>query len=338
MKNKKKLFYYIMYILYLIMLILIILLLSIREPFISRVIPNSKFNKNQNILRYFRYQKIDSINLEISYQDMYKILKDIDKVNDENITNLNNRVIEEINLNYQKIFKDKFGSEKFKINRFYNLDKTHHTYNIDIFRENKHHYFSLQIHFSKNKSKYFVKSINILGIIPSEYLFSFNNNQSLKDLLSQTEVNKIINNKLNSNINYYTNLKSKCFNKKAITKSHCISNDKEGIGIWDKPCNTNNECPFYKKNKNYINTRGGCINGYCEMPLNVKQISYRKYKGNPLCYNCKKENNCFGIECNNCCDRQKNKQIYSSLESPDYIFLKDKIDRDIQGVKSQFLL
>ena len=30
------------------------------------------------------------------------------------------------------------------------------------------------------------------------------------------------------NINYYTNSKYKCFNKKAITKSHCISNDNEG--------------------------------------------------------------------------------------------------------------
>lgn len=326
-----------MCILYLIMLILIILLLSIREPFISKVIPNSKFNNNQNILRYFRYQKIDRINLEVSYQDMYKILKNINNVNDENITNLNNKIIEEINLNYQKIFKDKFGSEKFKINRFYNLDKTHHNYNIDIFRENKHHYFSLQIKINKNNTIYSLESVNIIGIIPSEYLFIFNNNETLKDLLSQKKVNNIINSKLINNLNYYDNSKSKCFNKKTITKSHCISKDEDGLGVWDKPCKNNNECPFYKKNKNYINTRGGCINGYCEMPLNVKQISYKKYKGYPLCYNCNKSK-CSGLNCNNCCNEQKNRNLYKNLKGPDYIFSKDKIKRDLLGLKSELLL
>ena len=36
---------------------------------------------------------------------------------------------------------------------------------------------------------------------------------------------------------------------------------------WDKPCLRNEDCPFYKKNMNYPNNFGQCINGFCEMPL-----------------------------------------------------------------------
>ena len=86
--------------------------------------------------------------------------------------------------------------------------------------------------------------------------------------------------------------------------------------FWDKPCKYNTDCPFYKKNKNYENNRGGCIKGYCEMPLNIKRISYTLYDKNtkPYCYNC---NNYLHKEC---CDDQKNRELYPNLNSPDYAF------------------
>ena len=31
------------------------------------------------------------------------------------------------------------------------------------------------------------------------------------------------------------------------------------------------ECPFYKSNKNYENTFGDCINGYCEVPIGLNK-------------------------------------------------------------------
>lgn len=95
-------------------------------------------------------------------------------------------------------------------------------------------------------------------------------------------------------------------------------------GVWDKQCIKNEDCPFYKKNTNYPNTRGGCINGFCEMPVNITRIgftkyidenNYRKYNNQtinkPYCYNCKGNTN-------TCCDQQ---------ESPDYAFEGDLKDR-----------
>jgi hypothetical protein len=59
--------------------------------------------------------------------------------------------------------------------------------------------------------------------------------------------------------------------------------------LWDKPCTKNEECPFYQANKSYKNYRGGCHDGYCEMPLGVERIAYKNYDPNrskPWCYGC----------------------------------------------------
>lgn len=60
--------------------------------------------------------------------------------------------------------------------------------------------------------------------------------------------------------------------------------------IWDKPCEKNEDCPFYGKNKHYQIDRGKCINSYCELPVGVKRLSYRKYDdtnniNKPFCHN-----------------------------------------------------
>lgn len=92
---------------------------------------------------------------------------------------------------------------------------------------------------------------------------------------------------------------------------------------WDKACEKNTDCPFYQKNKNYANYRGGCIDGMCEMPIGVKQVSYRKYDpdSKPLCHGCINPLNAA------CCEDQKNKAKYPHLKSPDYAFELDFFER-----------
>lgn len=92
---------------------------------------------------------------------------------------------------------------------------------------------------------------------------------------------------------------------------------------WDRPCETNKECPFYQSNKNYKNYRGGCIDGRCEMPVGVKQVAYRLFDplSQPLCHGCMDISNPY------CCEEQKNKEKYPHLNSPDYAFPLDTFER-----------
>lgn len=91
------------------------------------------------------------------------------------------------------------------------------------------------------------------------------------------------------------------------------------IGIWDGPCQINEECPFYKGNKNYENELGGCNNGYCEMPLGVTRIGYKKYTDEPFCYNCPTGTDSI------CCQQQHldSKKDESRILSPDFVFIGD---------------
>jgi hypothetical protein len=120
--------------------------------------------------------------------------------------------------------------------------------------------------------------------------------------------------------------KYKCFLKDGFSKSSCesYSFEKKTYGVWDKPCTNNEECPFYKQNKNYDNTRGGCINGYCEMPSNIERIGYHYYDTTykPYCHNCDRKN-CLGDDCFTCCEEQMDRNKYPKLKSPDYIFKND---------------
>ena len=100
-----------------------------------------------------------------------------------------------------------------------------------------------------------------------------------------------------------------CYNNPLIKQEELCQD-----GYWDKPCKTNNECPFYQANKNYPNYRGGCdMNGRCELPLGMKPIAFKNYDKmfKPWCYNCK------SLE-PECCDKQHN---------PDYAFSLDQFDR-----------
>lgn len=102
------------------------------------------------------------------------------------------------------------------------------------------------------------------------------------------------------------------------------------VGLYDKPCQEDSDCPFYKINKNYDNNFGICkSDGYCELPTNMKQIGYRYYseKNKPLCYNCMSDNFKIITTLDTCCEDQYDKKKYPFLKSPDYSFLNDNLDR-----------
>jgi hypothetical protein len=121
-----------------------------------------------------------------------------------------------------------------------------------------------------------------------------------------------------------------CYNDDTIkTKSLCESEfDASGVVRkakmeWDKRCVTNEECPYYQANKNYKNYFGGCIDGYCQMPLGVQLKSYRRPNDTtpPLCHNCANPLDPY------CCEDQKDRKKYPNLKSPDYAFPLDSYDR-----------
>ena len=114
-------------------------------------------------------------------------------------------------------------------------------------------------------------------------------------------------------------------------------------GVWDKECQRNEDCPFYKANKNYPNNFGGCQNGFCQLPVGMNKIGYKHYtKEKPLCYNCNlktqvmsvdgtsriEDRQCSGVECNKCCDIQNDRKIYPNLKSPDFVFDGDQTERE----------
>lgn len=122
-----------------------------------------------------------------------------------------------------------------------------------------------------------------------------------------------------------------CYDEPLIKSRGLCESDYDASGqrlknkknYWDRRCERNDECPFYQANKNYQNYFGGCIDGYCQMPVGIKPVSYRLYdtKQKPMCYNCKDPLNPF------CCDEQKNRKLYPSLKSPDYAFALDSHER-----------
>ena len=232
-------------------------------------------------------------------------------------------------------------------------------FNITIYREDKIQYFTLQVvcnyNYVFNKIK--IEKMDIIGIFHQEDIaftdlknkkkIYCSHNSNKKEEQCFPDINpenlslenyekklnneihpKILNKKIKERNEYIEYQKHKCFLKKGFNEPTCKSYDfdKKTHGVWDKPCINDLECPFYKKNKNYENTRGGCINGFCEMPVNIEKVGYKHYKlyKKPFCHNCNIKD-CSGENCFNCCEEQKNKKIYPNLKSPHYMFSNDGI-------------
>jgi hypothetical protein len=121
-------------------------------------------------------------------------------------------------------------------------------------------------------------------------------------------------------------------NSKALCESNYDFYGREKpIGIYDRPCQTDDECPFYNANTNYKNKYGGCnkSTGYCQMPVGVQPLGYRFYqpKSRALCYNCNSSTwNSFSV-LDTCCEEQENVRKYPFLKSPDYAFDQDLTNR-----------
>jgi len=128
-------------------------------------------------------------------------------------------------------------------------------------------------------------------------------------------------------------------NNKIVNKFECDSyytkegNPKDYYSIWDKKCATNEECPYYKKNTRYENSRGGCINGNCEFPVGVKKIGFTKYNdeeyNRPHCYNCQDTTDL------NCCANIKEFQDKNGIGiNNDYVFENDTDDRKLNNLNT----
>jgi len=134
------------------------------------------------------------------------------------------------------------------------------------------------------------------------------------------------------NLNYDASKKSE-YILPYTSRETCESNydsygKQKDVGIYDRPCKDDTECPFFKVNKNYENNFGKCLkDGSCELPLNVKKIGYRYFLTNdesyPLCYNCNSSKYSLSALLDNCCEEQNNTEKYGYLKSPDYAFEND---------------
>ena len=103
-----------------------------------------------------------------------------------------------------------------------------------------------------------------------------------------------------------------CFEDISIKpEANCTRDGK----TWDKPCLSNEECPFYKANQNYPNEFGKCLDdGFCQMPLGVTRKAYRKYESTPICHNCPPDNP-------RCCKKTE------IMASADFAFKNDRMER-----------
>jgi hypothetical protein len=95
---------------------------------------------------------------------------------------------------------------------------------------------------------------------------------------------------------------------------------------WSNRCKTDSNCSF--TNKNYKNELGGCSNnGYCGIPIGIKQKGYNTDKSmiNDIdkaeCHNCNKSSD------KNCCKEQLEQLDNTKMNSPDYAFKNDRTTR-----------
>ena len=278
--------------------------LKFKNPYLNLKLKDNKINKN--VYQYYLVKEwiLEQLSVEAD-KDIYKL-----------------RLVNNTRYRYKQDVLLKHGEN----NRF-----EHFVFKMRVYRDDKFSHFIVYIDilFDKSKFEYFINDLIVLGsdiqenIDFSDYkenLYPENNmlksdDYSLEKYLLSKKRKKYI---MDSHF---------CFFKKAKNKLECTSPRKSDykIGIWDNKCINNEDCPFYKKNNNYPNNRGGCKNGYCEMPVNVKPVGFKQYLSDtkPICYNCNKTDSCVGIECNKCCEDQKDKQKYPNLNGPDYMFSND---------------
>lgn len=72
-------------------------------------------------------------------------------------------------------------------------------------------------------------------------------------------------------------------NPKLLYKHECLSAydtngfPKTHVDVWDGPCTSSLECPFFRYDAHSDQFEGRCINGYCAMPSGYTRIGFKKY-------------------------------------------------------------
>ena len=311
-------------------------------------------NNKSWVNRWVQYNP-NKVNV-FDYSEISSDINDINTLNQEFLSRFNTR---QKNLLTQKQLI-LFGLQKFQIFKYkllkieYYENYTLYTIEVALFRSTDYYIniFTYLGCIMNNTPKLF--SVRYIGGNATDnYLLSdfFDPKELKQEIINDKYTNKVIFNKnadaiANSVKEYQESFKIKnqyaCFNINGsskdesyvlpyFTKEECESmydtyGSPKPVGIYDYPCKTNEECPFYKLNKNYENDFGKCqADGKCELPINMEGIGYHYFKPNkePVCYNCDStEFEAYGY-LDSCCSEQNNKEKYGFLETPDFAFAGD---------------
>ena len=144
--------------------------------------------------------------------------------------------------------------------------------------------------------------------------------------ISKDDMQKDFSRKLRNHLEIYGENAGNCFdsNNNILLNKKRRSDCPTDKYTWSIPCTRDRDCPYYKKNNNYTNEHGKCVNNYCDIPLGVKSKGYNTKQpmsipgmrrtdniDNAFCYNCPTSNP-------RCCKSQKD---------PDYAFKNDYEER-----------
>lgn len=67
------------------------------------------------------------------------------------------------------------------------------------------------------------------------------------------------------------------FRHECVASTDKLGNPKATVDVWDRPCRSNEECPFFDYNPSTKSYVGSCRGGYCDMPQGYTRVGFRKY-------------------------------------------------------------
>ena len=253
------------------------------------------YNDMNRLLSQIKGINFSFVNTEDFYQSISKDI--VERINNKYFKlKLNHELHLDDNRRYELINYDILKDDKIsKITNKCVLDIQFHKYLKDI-----SYTIQVRLKYSLETLNYIIDKIDIIGIDMNEHILMDKKNKlqkycSLKydnnlvkchgeELIDEKEFLSFFDNTKNKNKkNFFKNeikffnekekeknkhetyKKFKCFNNDGFNESTCNSYSfiTGKTGTWDKPCEVDVDCPFFKANKNYPSSRGGCINGYC---------------------------------------------------------------------------
>ena len=146
-----------------------------------------------------------------------------------------------------------------------------------VYRDRKDINYTIycNLYFDKYNIKYYINKIFIVGVnlkqrvnfdnLHNDYTKNYTNrnipNPSDKKIESYKEDSEqFVKDEKKKRAQYIEDDRGYCFFKRNVqNKIQCESVDDNGTGVWDKSCVYNEDCPYFKRNRNYPNSRGGCM-------------------------------------------------------------------------------